>query len=86
MDKKTEELEIKILKGVESLFNDFKNHFQLKDPPTFWTRQDVASFLSVDISTVHNYTKKGILKSYACHGRVYYKRSEVEASLKPLNH
>ena len=80
-----DELETKILKGVQSQIEDLKKHFQPKEPTTYLTRHEVATLLSVDISSIHNYTKRGVLKSYGIQGRVYYKRSEVEASLKPLN-
>lgn len=80
-----EQLEAKILKGVQSQIDDLKKHFQPKEPNVYLTRQEVATLLSVDISSVHNYTKRGILKSYGIQGRVFYKRSEVEASLQPLN-
>ena len=80
-----EQLQAEILKGVQSQINDLKKHFQPKEPNIYLTRQEVAAMLSIDISSVHNYTKRGVLKSYGIQGRVYYKRSEVEASLKPLN-
>ena len=75
----------RILKGVKSLFDDLKKHLQPKEPTVLMTRQEVADFLKVDISSVHNYTKRGILKSFGNQGRVYYMRSQVEEILKPLN-
>ena len=41
--------------------------------------------LDVDLSTIHNWTKRGKLKAYGIAGRIYYKRSEVEMAIKPLN-
>ena len=41
--------------------------------------------LSVDISTVHNMSKKGILQKYQISGRILYLRSEVEDSIVKLN-
>lgn len=49
------------------------------------TRQEVASHFKVNISTVRNWSRQGILKKYGVGDRVYYKRSEVEAALVPLN-
>ncbi|EKT3957451.1 helix-turn-helix domain-containing protein [Flavobacterium psychrophilum] len=80
-----EQLQNKILKGVQSQIDDLKLHFTPKQPNEYLTRQQVATMLSVDISTVHNYCKRKILLPKGIGGRVYFLRSEVEASLKPLN-
>ena len=50
------------------------------------SRNEVAKLLKIDLSTVHNWTKKGKLLAHGLGNRVYYKRSEVEAAIKPLNH
>lgn len=84
-DLSLEQLTKLITSIVKTETDDLKKHFQPKEPTVYLTRQEVAFLLSVDISSVHNYTKRGVLKSYGIQGRVYYKRSEVEASLKPLN-
>ena len=70
---------------VNRRLNDLKKNFQPKEPTEFLTRQEVAEMLSVDLSTVHNWTKKGILTAYQIGGRVYHKRVEVENSLIKLN-
>jgi hypothetical protein len=58
-------------------------------PPTqqkeYLTRKNVADMFSVDISTVHNWCKSKRLNPLGIGSRVYFLRSEVEASLKPLN-
>ncbi|MCF1421042.1 helix-turn-helix domain-containing protein [Mangrovimonas futianensis] len=50
----------------------------------YLTRRQVSKMLSVDLSTIHNYTKKGILQAYQIGGRVYFKKDEVEASIVKL--
>jgi len=80
-----EQLTEAILKGVDERINDLKANFQPKEPTEYLTRNEVKELLKVDLSTVHNYTKKGKLKSYGIGNRVYYKRHEVENVLKPLN-
>ena len=74
-----------ILNGVDEKINDLKANFQPKEPTEYLTRKEVKELLKVDLSTVHNWTKKGKLKSYGIGNRVYYKRHEVENVLKPLN-
>jgi excisionase family DNA binding protein len=60
-------------------------NFQPKEPNEYLTRNEVSELLKVDLSTVHNWTKRGKLKSMGIGSRVYYKRSEVEQALQPLN-
>lgn len=80
-----DELETKFLKGVQSQIDDLKKHFQPKEPNEYLTRQEVAQMFGVDISTIYNWTKRGIIKPKGIGGRVYFLRSEIEASVKPLN-
>ena len=69
---------------VKKRIEELKKNFQPKKPTEFLTRNDVAEMLKIDISSVHNWTKKGILKAYQISGRVYYKRVEVENSIVEL--
>lgn len=76
-----EQLEKQIIDGVKNQLNALIEHFQPKEPTEYLTRHEVANLLKVDISTVHNWTKNGKLTSYNMVGRVYYKRSEIEAAM-----
>lgn len=80
-----EQLQNAIIEGVKTQLQDLKKHFEPKTPTEYLTRSEVAKMLSVDLSTVHNYTKRELLTSYGIGARVYYKRSEVENSLIKLN-
>lgn len=51
----------------------------------YLSRKSVAKMLQVDLSTLHNWVKRGKLKSYGIGSRVYFKRTEVEQALKPLS-
>lgn len=53
-------------------------------PQEYLTRQETADMLKINLSTLHIWTKKGILKAYGVESRVYYKRNEVESVLIPL--
>jgi excisionase family DNA binding protein len=82
------ELPNNLLIDIQNIKNELVNlrkSFQPKEPTEFLTRQEVASLLKIDLSSVHNWTKKKILQSYQIGGRVYYKRSEVECSIIKLN-
>ncbi|MDO8315999.1 MAG: helix-turn-helix domain-containing protein [Flavobacterium sp.] len=41
--------------------------------------------LKINISTLHNWTKKGTIIAYGIGNRVYYKRGELMASLIRIN-
>ena len=82
-----QELQQQINEGVKIQLQEFLTHFKPKLPNEYLTRQEVATMLSIDISTVHNFCKRKKLNPLGFSGssRVYFLRSEVEASLQPLN-
>ncbi|MFY7665315.1 helix-turn-helix domain-containing protein [Flavobacterium sp.] len=80
-----EELQNQINEGVKIQLNEFLKHYKPKEPNEYLTRAEVAKMFNVDLSTVHNWCKSGKLKPLGLGARVYFLRSEVEASLKPLN-
>jgi hypothetical protein len=80
-----EQLKDAIIEGVKLQLNDLKKSFQPKEPTEYLTRNDVAEMLKIDLSSVHNWTVKGILTAYQIGGRVYYKRVEVETAIVKLN-
>ena len=73
-----------ILEGVQAKIDKLKATFQPKEPTEYLTRKEVKELLHVDLSTVHNWTKRGKLTSYGIGNRVYYKRLEVEQAIKPI--
>ncbi|WP_289054474.1 helix-turn-helix domain-containing protein [Carboxylicivirga marina] len=79
-----DQLQTAILDGVKLQLEALKQDFQPKEPIDLMTRNEVKEWLKVDLSTIHNWTKKGKLKSYGIGNRVYYKRHEVEQVLTPL--
>ncbi len=79
-----EQLQNEIIKGVKTELEQLKKDFQPKQPSEYLTRNEVAEMLKIDLSSVHNWTKKGKLKAYGIGGRVYYKREEVENSIIEL--
>ena len=80
-----EELQSQIVEGVTKKLDELKKEFQPKEPTEYLTRNEVRRYFKVDLSTVHNWTRKGKLKAYFIGARVYYKRHEIEEVLTPLN-
>lgn len=79
-----QELQKEISQSVKAHLDEFLKHFKPKQPNDYLTRQEVAQMFGVDLSTVANWQKNGKLKPYGLGGRVYFLRSEIEASLIPL--
>lgn len=80
-----EQLQTEISAGVKNQLVDFLKHFTPKQPNEYLTRQEVAQMFNVDISTINNWCKSKRLNPLGLGSRVYFLRSEVEASLIPLN-
>ena len=79
-----EELSEIVEKGITCQFNRFKDSL-IPHPDQLLTRQQTANLLHVDKSTLWHWTKKGKIKSYGIGNRVFYKRSEIDDALIPLN-
>lgn len=79
-----DELQEAIIEGVKTQLNNLKEHFEPKRPNEYLTRHEVSKMLSIDLSTVHNWTKKGIIEAHQIGGRVFYLRSEIENAIVKL--
>ena len=79
-----DELQKLIISGIRAEIDKLKKDFQPKEPTEYMTRNQVKEQFDIDLSTVHNWTKRGKLKAYGIAGRIYYKRVEVESAIKPI--
>ena len=75
---------INLFKGLQSQISDLKQNFEPKVPIEYLTRAQVAEMLKIDLSTIHNWCKKGKLKPMGIGNRVYFLRSQVEAAIIPI--
>lgn len=73
------------LDALEQVLNYIQENLQPKEPEELMTRQEVAAYFKVDLSTVWNWSKKGKLNTYGVQGRVYYKHSEIVDALMQIN-
>lgn len=74
-----EQLQADILSGIQTALECL-----LKQAPVseeILTRQEVAKLLKVNLSTIHNWCKKGKLKPYGIGNRVYFRRADIEECL-----
>lgn len=74
-----------LFNGIQKQLKEIKENFEPKLPTEYLTRAEVAELLKCDLSTIHNWTKKGKLIPYGIGNRVYYKRKEIESVLTSLN-
>jgi Zn-dependent oligopeptidase len=73
------------IKELKSLIKE-NNQGALKviDEEVYYSRKYLASKFDVELSTIHNWCKKGYLKPHGIGNRVYFKKSEVDEALTPL--
>ena len=79
------QLQGEITASVTTQLEEFLKNYQPQQPKEYLSRKNVAEMFGVDISTVHNWCKSKRLNPLGIGSRVYFLRSEVEASLIPLN-
>ena len=79
------ELALEKLTQIEHKLADLNEYFEPKEPVELMTRNEVAEYLKVDLSTLWNWTNKGKLTAYGIGARVYYKRNEIEQCLIKFN-
>lgn len=79
-----EDFQEPIIKTIKKEFEVLKANFQPKEPEEYLGRQQVADMLQIDLSSVHNWRKKGVLTAYQISGKILFKRSEIEAKMVEL--
>lgn len=76
---------IKLFTDLQNQINELKLHYEPKKPTELLTRNEVAELFKCDLSTIHNWCKKGKLIPYGIGNRVYFKRNEIELALTNLS-
>lgn len=69
---------------VEDKLRNFKQDPKKPTNGEYATRREVCDTLKISLATLHYYTKDGTLKGYRIGGRVLYKWSEIEQSVKEI--
>lgn len=72
------------LKALKKELQEIKDNFKPKEQTKYLSRNEVAEMLGINVSSVHNWTQKGILQAYQCGGKIFYKREELEAAIVKL--
>ena len=80
-----EELQAQIVAGIQVVLSDFVNNYKPATPHEYLTREQTAQLLDIDLSTLHKWCKTGKLSPLGKGKRVYFLRSEIDASMIRLN-
>lgn len=74
-----------IEKTVSKQLETFVKKLPIENPDELLTRVEASNLLKINITTLHNWTKKGQIIAYGIGNRVYYKRGELMGSLVRIN-
>lgn len=80
-----EELKKEILQGIVPLINSLKDELYSNRAERYYSINEVCEMLTIDRSTLRRWTEKGLIKSYGISNRVFYKLSDIEEAMIPLN-
>ncbi|MCH2196576.1 helix-turn-helix domain-containing protein [Kordia sp.] len=73
LDELADKVSDKLLDKIKHYLDEFYKN----ESDVFLTRQETASFLKINITTLWNWTKKGKIKSYGIGNRVYHNKQEI---------
>ena len=79
-----EQLQNAIIEGVNSQLENFKKHFEPKQPKTYLSRVEVSKMLNVSFVTLNKWNKSGKLKAVGIGGRVLYRQSDIDNAIVEL--
>lgn len=72
------------LQNIRKDLAEIKANFIPKEPKRYYTRNQLAELFNVNLSTIHNWCKRGIIQPLAIGSRVYFEREAVEKTLVKL--
>lgn len=79
---KDEKTPVEFQEWLKNELNAIKEAVQEKKAVSdLMTKKDASEYLSVNLSTIHNWVKGGILKPTYLGGRVYFKREDILSAL-----
>ena len=77
-----EQLQNAITESVKQQVSELKKYFT--EPEELLTREETATLLKVNKSTLWNWHKQGKLIPFGLQGRTYYKRSDIMKAIVKL--
>lgn len=80
-----EQLRHQIVQDVKEVLKETSQVVPQKEIDKLLSRKDTSEYFGVDLSTLHNWAKSGKLIPFGIGSRVFYKMSDIEKALIPLN-
>lgn len=80
-----EELTKEILQGIVPLINSIKDELYSHQTERYYSINEVCEMLKIERSTLKRWTDRGLIKSHGISNRVFYKLSDIEEAMIPLN-
>jgi hypothetical protein len=82
-----EQLQVEISKGIKTQLDEFLKHYKPVVPHEYLSYSQVVELYGLSLKTVSNYKNAKIFNLYGFEGskRVFFRRSEIESSLKLIN-
>lgn len=80
-----EKFKKELLQKIGDQFDQLRIEFEPKQPEEYLTRKQTAIIFKVNLSTLYNWSRRGLIKKYAIGNRIYFRRSEIEKSLIQIN-
>jgi excisionase family DNA binding protein len=80
-----EQLEQLIRDAVKESFEAHQKVPKNDESITYLDKSEAAKILKISISTVNNWSRQGKLNPHGLGGRVYFKLSEIDQAMVPLN-
>ena len=72
-----DELADKVAEKLLNKIGVYLKEYATKNDDTILTREETAKFLRINITTLWNWSKRGILIPFGIGNRVYYKKQEI---------
>lgn len=73
-----DEFQEQLARAIEKALNKFDSRNRQVE---YLTRKETAQRLHISLPTLNEYTKSGKLRAYRIHGRVLYRKDDVDAAL-----
>ena len=70
------------MNSLKKLQKNYLKKIAVKDDDILLTRAEVADYLKVSLTTIHHWSKNGILEPLRIGNRVYYKRKDIIDNLE----
>ena len=80
----TDDLKRLVTEAIQPQLEEIKKNLQPIEPTEYLSRNQLADMLQIDLSTLHNWNKKGIIQPHQLGGRIFYLRQEIKDAIIPL--